>query len=71
MSAQTTFTHEETVMWLQKSSEAFKAGNTEEYIRISKMLPITKDAAKILTLVYGEDYLEKEGYNTSELNRNV
>ena len=71
MRAQMTFTHDETLMWLQKAHEAFVSGNDDEYIRIGKMLPITPDAAKILTLVYGDDYLEKEGYNTSELDKNV
>ena len=71
MSAQTTFTHEESLMWLQKYSDAFRKGDFMECKRITRMLPITQDAAKILTLVFGDDYLEKEGYNTNELIRNA
>lgn len=67
MSEQKTFTHEETFMWLQKGLQASKEGNHAEAERISKMLPITPDTAATFQFLYGIDYLEKEGYNTSEL----
>ena len=67
MGAQTTFTHDETVIWVQKALQASRDGNDEEYDRIAKMLPLTQTAAATLQFVYGIDYLEKEGYNTSQL----
>ena len=67
MSAQMTFTHEETLMWLQKAAQASREGNDAEHMRIAKMLPLTPAAAAAMQFVNGIDYLEKEGYNTSEL----
>lgn len=71
MNRQASMTVKEKLALHDKATIAFNNGNFAEYGKIARTIPITPNAAKILQLVYGDDILEREGYNTSELNGNV
>lgn len=58
---------EERLAILKKASDALREGNLIECQKITRAIPIDPETAKIFTLLYGDDYLEKNGYNTSEL----
>ena len=70
MGAQTTFTEEELQTLREKGIQALKNNDLVEAEKILKIMPLAPVAAKTYQFLYGKDYLEKEGYNISQLKFN-
>lgn len=59
---------EERSKLLRQALQACKRHDIDEAQRILKIVPISPVAALTYKLLHGDDYLEKNGYNTCELD---
>lgn len=62
------FTKAEVMRIQQEASSAFQRGDMDEYVRISKTLPIDAKVAKAFKQTYGKDFILNSGYDLTEAN---